>query len=36
MGGFNFHPMWQNLLRYIEALDVEVVRAQVAAKGSWQ
>ncbi len=35
-GGFNFHPVWQNLLRYIEALDVEAVRAQVAAKGPWQ
>ncbi len=35
-GGFNFHPMWQNLPRYIEALDVEAVRAQVAAKGPWQ
>jgi hypothetical protein len=34
-GGFNFHPMWQNLLRYIEALDVEAVRAQVTAQGPW-
>jgi protein tyrosine/serine phosphatase len=35
-GGFGFHPMWQNLLRYIEALDVDAIRAQVAARGPWQ
>jgi protein tyrosine/serine phosphatase len=35
-GGFNFHPMWQNLLRYIETLDVDAVRAQVMAQGPWQ
>jgi protein tyrosine/serine phosphatase len=28
-GGYDFHPMWQNLIRYIEDLDVEAVRAQV-------
>ena len=35
-GGFGFHPMWQNLLRYIEALDVDAIRAQVSAQGPWQ
>ena len=35
-GGFGFHPLWQKLLRYIEALDVEAIRAQVAAQGPWQ
>lgn len=35
-GGFGFHPMWQNLLRYIEALDVDAIRAQVAKEGPWQ
>ncbi len=35
-GGFGFHPLWQNLLRYIEALDVDAIRAQVAAQGPWQ
>ena len=34
-GGFGFHPMWQNLLRYIEALDVDAIRAQVSAQGPW-
>jgi Tyrosine phosphatase family len=35
-GGFGFHPMWQNLLRYIEALDVNAIKAQVAKQGAWQ
>jgi hypothetical protein len=35
-GGFGFHPMWQNLVRYIEALDVAAIQAQVAAHGPWQ
>jgi len=35
-GGFGFHPMWQNLLRYIEALDVDAIKAQVAKEGPWQ
>jgi protein tyrosine/serine phosphatase len=35
-GDFGFHPVWQNLLRYIEALDVDALRAQVSAQGPWQ
>jgi protein tyrosine/serine phosphatase len=35
-GGFGFHPMWQNLLRYIDALDVDAIRAEVDAQGPWQ
>jgi hypothetical protein len=35
-GGFGFHPLWKNLPRYIEALDVDAIRAQVAAQGPWQ
>lgn len=35
-GGFGFHPLWQNLLHYIDALDVEALRAEVAAQGPWQ
>jgi hypothetical protein len=35
-GGFGFHPMWQNLLRYIEELDVDAIKAQVAKQGPWQ
>lgn len=35
-GGFGFHPMWQNLLRYIEELDVNAIKQQVAKQGAWQ
>ena len=35
-GGFGYHPMWQNLRRYIEDLDVNAVKAQVATQGVWQ
>lgn len=35
-GGFGFHPMWQNLLRYIEELDVNAIKEQVAKQGPWQ
>jgi len=30
-GGYGFSPAWQNLIRYIEDLDVEAIRTQVAA-----
>lgn len=35
-GGFNFHPMWKNLLYYIEALDVNTIKEQVAQQGIWK
>jgi protein tyrosine/serine phosphatase len=35
-GGFGFHPMWQNLIRYIEELDVNAIKAQVEQQGAWQ
>ena len=35
-GGFGFHPMWKNLLRYIDELDVNAIKAQVAQQGAWQ
>jgi len=35
-GGFGFHPVWRNLLRYIDALDVDAIRAEVEAQGPWQ
>ena len=35
-GGFGYHPMWQNLLKYIEELDVNAIREQVAKQGAWQ
>jgi len=28
--------MWQNLLLYIEELDVNAIKAQVAKQGAWQ
>jgi protein tyrosine/serine phosphatase len=31
-----FHPMWQNLLRYIEKLDVDKIKEQVAQQGAWK
>jgi hypothetical protein len=30
-GGYGFHPVWQNLVRYVEDLDVEAIRARVIA-----
>ena len=35
-GGFGFHPMWQNLLRYIEELDVNAIKTQAEQQGAWQ
>ncbi len=32
-GGYGFHPMWQNLIRYINALDIEAIKQQVAQQG---
>lgn len=29
-GGYGFHPIWKNLLRYIEKLDVEAIKEKVA------
>ena len=30
-GGYRFRPLWQNLIRYIENLDVEAIRARAIA-----
>jgi len=35
-GGYGFHPLWQNLIHYIEDLDVDAIKAQVAQEGPWQ
>lgn len=35
-GGYGFHPMWQNLLRYIEKLDISKIKEQVAMQGDWK
>lgn len=29
-GGYGYHPVWQNLVRYIDELDVEAIKAQLA------
>lgn len=29
-GGYGFHPMWQNLVSYVEELDVESLRRQTS------
>jgi hypothetical protein len=35
-GGFGFHPMWQNLLRYIDELDINAIKEQVDKQGTWR
>ena len=35
-GGYGFHPMWQNLLRYIEQLDVKSIKDKVEKQGVWK
>lgn len=35
-GGFGFNPMSQDLIRYIEALDINAIKAEVAKLGAWQ
>lgn len=35
-GGFGFHPMWQNLLHYIEKLDINTIKEKVAKQGYWK
>jgi protein tyrosine/serine phosphatase len=32
-GGYGFHAVWRNIPRYIQAVDVDRIRAQVNAKG---
>lgn len=34
-GGYGFHPIWQNLIRYIDELDVDAIKAQVVQQGAW-
>lgn len=34
-GGFGYHPVWQNLLRYLDTVDVEALKARVAREGEW-
>ena len=35
-GGYGFHPLWQNLIHYIDDLDIDAIKAQVAKEGPWQ
>lgn len=35
-GGFGFHPMWQNLIKYINTLDVDAIKKQLATQGAWK
>jgi protein tyrosine/serine phosphatase len=35
-GGYGFHPIWNNLPRYIQALDVEAIRKEVLRQGAWR
>lgn len=35
-GGYGFHPMWRNLIRYVEDLDVDAMKAKLAQAGPWQ
>jgi hypothetical protein len=34
-GGFGFHPMWQNLVSYIEGLDINAIKEQAIQQGHW-
>jgi protein tyrosine/serine phosphatase len=35
-GGYGFHPLWQNLTRYVMQLDVESLKAELAKQGPWR
>jgi len=35
-GNFGFHPIWQNLLHFIDDLDVEALKADLAKEGPWK
>ncbi len=34
-GNFGFHPIWKNLLHFIDDLDVEALKADLAKEGQW-
>lgn len=34
-GDFGFHPIWQNLLHFIDDLDVDALKAELAKEGQW-
>ncbi len=35
-GGYGFHPMWRNLRRYIDRLDVAALKAKASREGPWR
>lgn len=35
-GNFGFHPIWKNLLRFIDDLDVETLKSDLAKEGQWK
>ncbi|AXI02119.1 fused DSP-PTPase phosphatase/NAD kinase-like protein [Aquirhabdus parva] len=34
-GDYGFHPVWQNLLQFIDELDVAAIKTEVARAGEW-
>ena len=34
-GGYGYHPIWQNLQNYINSLDIDAIKQQVASQGAW-
>jgi protein tyrosine/serine phosphatase len=35
-GGYGFHSFWQDLVRYVQKLDVDALKMQLAQAGPWQ
>lgn len=35
-GDFGFHPIWQNLLHFIDDLDVDALKVELANEGPWK
>ena len=35
-GGYGYHPIWQNLVRYINNLDIEAIKKEAAQQGPLQ
>jgi hypothetical protein len=35
-GGYGFHSIWQDLVRYVRNLDVDALKVKLAAAGPWQ
>jgi protein tyrosine/serine phosphatase len=35
-GGYGFHAIWQDLVKYVRDLDVDAIKAEVAQAGPWR